>query len=60
MNYPVLRQTALAKSQRIVPYLTPGEVRILSETALKGRQGLREIAFSSFSCFRRVYAFQRH
>ena len=42
MNYPVLRQSALAKAQRVVPYLTPSEVRLLSEEALKGRQGLRD------------------
>jgi site-specific recombinase XerD len=42
MNYPVLRQTALAKAQRIVPYLTPSEVHTLSETALDGRQGVRD------------------
>ena len=42
MNYPVLRHSALAKAQRVVSYLTSGEVRMLSETALKGRQGVRD------------------
>ncbi|OGW55048.1 MAG: hypothetical protein A2Y81_13275 [Nitrospirae bacterium RBG_13_43_8] len=42
MNYPVLRQTAIAKSQRIVPYLTPSEVKLLSEEAKKGRRGERD------------------
>jgi hypothetical protein len=59
MNYPVLRHSALAKAQRVVSYLTSGEVRMLSETALKGRQG-EEIAFSYFSCSNVAYAFLKH
>lgn len=42
MNYPVLRQSAIAKSSRIVPYLVPGEVRLLSDEAKKGRCGERD------------------
>jgi len=39
MNYPVLRHSALTKSQRIVPYLVPSEVRLLSEEAKRGSKG---------------------
>jgi len=39
MNNPVLRQTAIAKSQRVVPYLTPNEVKLLSEEAKRGGVG---------------------
>ena len=41
-HLPVLRQTALAKSQRVVSYLTPEEVKMLVETASRGRQGERD------------------
>jgi len=41
-SLPSLRQTALTRGQRIVPYLTPSEVRILSEAASTGRQGGRD------------------
>jgi integrase/recombinase XerD len=41
-HLPVLRQTALAKSQRVVSYLTPEEVKTLVETASRGRQGERD------------------
>jgi integrase/recombinase XerD len=41
-NLPMLRNTALAKSQRIVPYLTPSEVQVLSQEAKSGRQGERD------------------
>ena len=33
------RHTALVKSQRVVPYLAPSEVKLLAQEALKGRQG---------------------
>lgn len=41
-NFPIVRQTALAKSQRIVPYLVPTEVKQLAEEAKRGRQGQRD------------------
>lgn len=36
------RHTALVKSQRVVPYLAPSEVKLLAQEALKGRQGVRD------------------
>lgn len=36
------RHTALVKSQRVVPYLAPNEVKLLAEEASKGRQGVRD------------------
>ncbi len=36
------RHTALAKSQRVVGYLTPNEVKLLGQEALKERQGVRD------------------
>jgi integrase/recombinase XerD len=41
-NLPMLRNTALAKSQRVVPYLTPSEVQGLSQGAKVGRRGERD------------------
>jgi integrase/recombinase XerD len=41
-NLPALRHTALAKSQRVVPYLTPSEAIMLAKEAEKGRQGVRD------------------
>jgi integrase/recombinase XerD len=40
-SLPVLRRTALSRSQKVVPYLTPEEVRHLAETASRERQGER-------------------
>lgn len=41
-HFPALRQSALARSQRVVPYLTPSEVQLLSDEASNdGRQSLR-------------------
>jgi len=42
MKYPALRHGTLAKAQRIVPYLTPEEVKILAETAAQSRNGERD------------------
>jgi len=36
------RHTALVKSQRVVPYLAPNEVKSLAQEASKGRQGQRD------------------
>jgi integrase/recombinase XerD len=41
MKYPALRHGALVKAQRIVPYLTPEEVKILAEKAAHSRKGER-------------------
>mgnify|MGYP001130175553 CR=1 FL=1 len=42
MNYPVLRHTALVKAQRIVPYITPEEVKSLVEGVKGTRRGERD------------------
>jgi integrase/recombinase XerD len=36
------RHTALVNAQRVVPYLTPNEVKLLAQEASKGRQGVRD------------------
>jgi integrase/recombinase XerD len=40
-SLPVLRQTALSRSQRVVSYLTPEEVQRLADIASRERQGER-------------------
>lgn len=55
-NYPVLRSSAIAKSQRIVPYLTPSEVKLLAGETLKGRHGQRDALLIEvlFQCALRI------
>ena len=45
MKYPALRHGTLVKAQRIVPYLTPEEVKILAEKAAQFRKGERNYLF---------------
>jgi integrase/recombinase XerD len=42
MNYPVLRHTAIVRAQRIVPYITPEEVKSLVEGVKGTRQRERD------------------
>jgi integrase len=42
MGLPALRRSSMAKAAHPVPYLSPSDVQVLSESAKKGRHGERD------------------